>query len=123
LRFTFELLRDVLGLLGAILSASAFFRLERRKAEAAGANPDAADDVDLKTEMVRARNTLVARRVLAPNEVDLRLTFWGLTLIAISFLISIGLTITAPSRAEAPYATPSMSPPAKIPTGTKADGT
>ena len=105
MRFALELLRDVLGLVGAIVSAFAFFRLEARKAEAASVRPDAAGDADLAAEMQRARTTLVERRVLAPNARDLHLTVFGLALIALSFLISIGLTLTA-EHAAAPPAQP-----------------
>ena len=97
MRLAFELLRDILGLIGAVLSAFAFFRLERRKAEAASADPETAADPDLKAEMTAARGTLLTLRVLAPNEGDTRLTVAGLFLIALSFLISIALTLAAPS--------------------------
>ena len=102
MRFALELLRDVLGLVGAIVSAFAFFRLEGRKAEAASVRPDTAGDADLAAEMQQARTTLVERRVLAPNRLDLHLTVLGLALIALSFLISIGLTLTAEHTAPPP---------------------
>ena len=118
MRFVLELLRDFSGLIGAGLSAAAFFRLEGRKTEAASVNPEAANDKALQEEMREARATLVEHRVLAPNPLDLRLTVLGLLLIAVSFLISIALTVTEPSATGSEHQAPSAekSTPA-IPTG------
>jgi len=99
-RLVFEFLRDLSGLIGACLSATAFFRFEWRKAEAASINEEITDDPELKAEMVKSRETLVRVRVLAPNELDMAYTAWGLVLIAISFLISMGLTVVEPSLSE-----------------------
>lgn len=87
-----ELLRDVLGLSGAVLTAWAFFRLERRKKEATVAQRARISDPDLQKMFAEAGNTLVGE-VLAANEIDARLTARGLVLISVSFLISILLTL------------------------------
>lgn len=112
MRFALELLRDISGLIGAVLSAAAFFRLEGRKTEAASVNPETANDQALQEELKGARATLVEHRVLAPNSLDLRLTVFGLLLIAVSFLVSIALTATEPSATgnenQAPSAGKSM---------------
>jgi hypothetical protein len=113
MRLVFELSRDVCGLIGAGLSASAFFRFEGRKAEAASITEEMTDDPDLKAELTKARETLLKVRVLAPNELDLAFTAWGLVLIAISFLISIALTLTEPAQDERTATSTSQTAPAE----------
>ena len=91
-RFIAELARDGFGLLGAGISTLAFFRFERRKKEAYVTQGDVTPDPDLKRELLLAQRNL-SKRVLRPNDLDIWWTAIGLLLIAMSFLISIGLTI------------------------------
>jgi hypothetical protein len=91
-KFWLELLRDLLGLLGAVLTAWAFFRFEHRKRQAEAPRIVQVGDPDLRKEM-ETSGLVLDRRVLGPDDVDARLTFWGLVLISASFFVSIGLTI------------------------------
>jgi len=102
MRFAFELLRDICGLLGAGLSAVAFFRLESRKKEASALNPEITRNSRLRKYLERSKQALITRRVLAPNEADWAFTAWGLVLIALSFAVSIGLTLTEPDVSKPP---------------------
>lgn len=116
IRFAFELLRDFSGLVGAALTAAAFFRFEGRKAEAAALDPSVTTDPELRKEVERSRQTLLKVRVLAPSEADSAFTAWGFVLIAFSFLVSIGLTLTEVRSAESAHkAVPAISAPATAP--------
>jgi hypothetical protein len=94
MRLFLEILRDCLGLVGSLLTARAFFRLEKRKNQATLAKEAPAVDIDLQREFEQAGRAL-DNVVLAPNEIDSRLTAWGLVLISLSFGISIIITLSA----------------------------
>jgi len=91
-KFWLEVLRDVLGLTGAVLIAWAFFRFEGRKRTAEAPKVVPIDDPDMKKLFMEAGEQL-DKRVMAPDDIDTGLTFWGLILISASFFISIGLTV------------------------------
>ena len=90
-KFWLEISRDLLGLMGAGLTAYAFFRLEGRKIEARLPKEVKIEDPDLARFLQDVSKTLEGE-VLGPNEIDATLTFWKFVLIALSFLVSIGLT-------------------------------
>jgi hypothetical protein len=93
IKFELEIMRDLLGLSGAILTALAFFRLERRKREAETLKIAIAPQPRFSRRLQIASRILEEKGVLGSNDIDAQLTFWGLILISWSFLISIALTI------------------------------
>jgi hypothetical protein len=89
-----ELARDISGLIGAALTAAAFFNLERRKREAEKPKVVHTGDADLRKLLDHAGLHL-DRKIIEPNDIDAQFTWCGLALISVSFAISIGLTLTA----------------------------
>lgn len=87
-----ELARDISGLIGAALTAAAFFNLERRKREAERPKVVHTADEDMRRLLDNAGLQL-DRKVLDPNDIDAQFTWCGLALISVSFAISIGITI------------------------------